>query len=51
LKPDKRKRLEQQGFHVGSVEEWLKLTPEEREEIERRLQALRDQQPPPQEKN
>lgn len=35
---DKEKRLEEAGWHIGTVAEFLDLTDEQMEEIEKRLQ-------------
>ena len=37
MKPEKRKRLEEKGWKVGSAEEFLGLTPEEATLVELRL--------------
>lgn len=37
MKPEKKKRLEQKGWKVGSAEEFLELTPEEASLVELRL--------------
>jgi hypothetical protein len=33
----KRKKLEKKGFHVGSIQEFLKLSPEEAAIIEKKV--------------
>jgi len=37
MNPEKRKKLEAAGWKVGTTEEFLKLTPEERELVELQL--------------
>jgi len=37
MKPEKKRRLEQKGWKVGSAEEFLGLTPEEAAMVELRL--------------
>jgi DNA-binding XRE family transcriptional regulator len=41
MKAEKRKKLETAGFRVGNAEDFLELTPEERELVDLRLKVSR----------